>query len=323
MNRMNHGKISGINKPVSRLIQGTAFFNEGKAADYISLLDAVYDCGCTTFDTGHSYNSGGGERILGRWMEQRGLRDRVVIVSKGGHPMRGVKRVTPGDMTADLYESLDRLRTHYIDVYLFHRDDPAEPVGPLVETMNEHLRAGNIRAYGGSNWTVERIAEANRYAEDRGLVGMGISSPQFSLAEAVKEPWPGCVSISGESGRRARQWYAEQHMPLFTWSSLAGGFMSGRFTPDNLDSFDDQLDKASVQAYCYPQNFARLDRARQLAAEKGLTLPQVGLAYIFSQPLDVYTIIGSRSAAEFAANVDALNVRLSKEEIAWLEGGSV
>lgn len=320
---MNYGEISATGKPISRLIQGTAFFQEETAADHFSLLDGVYQHGCTVFDTGHLYSGGQSERVLGRWLQERNLHDQVVIISKGAHPMNNRKRVTPEDISADLHQSLERLRADRIDVYLFHRDDRDVPVGPLVEKMNEHIRAGKISLYGGSNWTVQRIAQANRYAEEHGLVGMGASSPQFSLAEAVKEPWPGCISISGDSGRAARQWYAEQQMPLFTWSSLAGGFMSGRFTPDNLDALTDYFDQVNAQAYGYPQNFARLERAKQLAAQKGLTLPQIGLAYIFSQPLDIYTIIGSRTTAEFGANVGALEVQLSAQEVAWLEGGSV
>lgn len=320
MTLMHYGEISTLSKPVSRLIQGTAFFTETETAEHHALLDGAFELGCTTFDTAHLYHGGASERILGQWIAERGIRNRVVIVSKGAHPIQGRENVSPTAITNDLHESLAHLRTDFIDVYLFHRDDPDVPVGPLVETMNAHIQAGIIGLYGASNWTVARIAAANRYAAEHGLVGMGVSSPQFSLAEAIKEPWPGCVSIGGAGRLADRQWYTGQQMPLFTWSSLGGGFLSGRFTPDNLDSFSSYYDTICVQAYCYPENFARLERAKELAAKKGLTLPQIGLAYVFSQPLELYTIIGSRTAEEFAANAAALEVRLSTEEVGWLEG---
>jgi aryl-alcohol dehydrogenase-like predicted oxidoreductase len=110
-------------------------------------------------------------------------------------------------------------------------------------------------------------------------------------------------------------------MPLFTWSTLAGGFFSGRFTRHNLDTFDASLDRICVQTYCYEENFGRLDRAGVLAGEKGLTVPQVALAYALDQPLEVFALVGCNTGAEFRANVEAGAVVLTPEEIAWLENG--
>ena len=110
-------------------------------------------------------------------------------------------------------------------------------------------------------------------------------------------------------------------MPLFTWSTLAGGFFSGRFTRDNLDTFDATLDKICVETYCYEENFGRLDRAGVLAREKGLTVPQVALAYALHQPLEVFALVGCNTGEEFRANVEAGAVVLTPEEIAWLENG--
>ena len=136
---------------------------------------------------------------------------------------------------------LARLKTERIELYLLHRDDRRVPVGPIVNVLNEHLQAGKIGAFGGSNWSVERIQEANSYAAVNGLVPFVASSPNFSLAEQMRPPWPNCVSISGENGRADRDWYASQGMPLITWSSLAGGFFSGRFQRNALDQFEDGL----------------------------------------------------------------------------------
>ena len=110
-------------------------------------------------------------------------------------------------------------------------------------------------------------------------------------------------------------------MPLFAWSSLAGGFFSGRFTRDNLDTFEAYLDRICVETYCYEENFGRLDRACTLAREKGLTVPQGALTYVLAQPLDVFTLVGCNTGEEFRANVEAGAVGLTPEEIAWLENG--
>jgi aryl-alcohol dehydrogenase-like predicted oxidoreductase len=204
-------------------------------------------------------------------------------------------------------------------MYLLHRDDPAVPVGPIIEVLNEHLRAGRIRAFGGSNWSVDRLREANAYATDHGLVPFAASSPNFSLAEQLREPWPGCVTISGPQNADARAWYAEQRMPLFTWSSLAGGFFSGRFTRETITQASGYFDTLAAECYGSEDNFRRLDRVAQLAEARGLSIPQVALAYVMSQPLDIYALVGCANADEFAANAAAADLRLSPDDLAWLD----
>lgn len=318
---MQYGIVPGIDIPVSRLVQGTVMVNSRELDASFALLDGIFALGCTAFDTAHVYGGGDGERTLGRWVRERGLRDRVVIITKGAHHNADRKRVTPFDITADLHDSLARLKMEHIDLYILHRDDPAVPVGPIVEVLNAHQRAGKIGAFGGSNWSYERIREANAYAAANGLTPFAASSPQFSLAEMIQPPWDGCVSIGGTSGAAARAYYTETQLALFTWSSLAGGFFSGRFHRDNLDQFTTGLDALCVKSYCYEDNFARLDRAEQLAAEKGLTLPEIALAYSRNQPLNLFSLVGCQTPAEFADNVKALDIPLTPDEIQWLENG--
>jgi aryl-alcohol dehydrogenase-like predicted oxidoreductase len=316
---MNYGHIHGIDKPISRLVQGTAMLSSANLDGGLKLLDAVFAQGCTAFDTAHGYGKGDCERVLGRWVRERGVRDRVVIVGKGAHPYDGQVRVTPAHIASDLAESLERMQIESIDLYLLHRDDPSVPVGLLVEALNEHMRAGHIRAFGGSNWTYERIQEANEYAAAHGLVPFAASSPNLSLAQQTHAPWEGCLSISGPAGRAAREWYAQHHMPLFFWSSLAGGFFSGRFRPDNLGTFATYGDKLCVETYCTPENFARLERARELGRQKGATLAQIALAYVLNQPLEAFAVVGCQSGAEFEDNAAAVDIRLTPEELAWLD----
>jgi aryl-alcohol dehydrogenase-like predicted oxidoreductase len=316
---MQYSTVPGVTKPVARVVQGTVMLSMNRLDESLALLDGVFAQGGTTFDTAHGYGGGAVERVLGRWVAERGLRDRVVIIGKGAHHNQDRERVTPFDITADLHDSLARLKTDYIDLYLLHRDDPTKPVGPIVEILNEHKAAGRIHAFGGSNWSVRRIEEANEYAEKHGLTGFVASSPNFSLAVQAQAPWPNCISISGPEMEAERQWYIRHNTPLFTWSSLAGGFFSGRFRRDNLDSFTDGLDKLAVTTYCTETNFQRLDRAQQLAEEKGLTVTQIAMAYVFSVPLNIFALVGSATPDEFKANVEASEVKLTPAEIAWLE----
>jgi aryl-alcohol dehydrogenase-like predicted oxidoreductase len=316
---MEYGNVPGINKPVSRLVQGTTVIENADKAQAFALLDAAYAGGCNTFDTAHVYGMGKVERLFGQWVTERGLREQVVIIDKGAHHSPDRKRVTPFDITADIHDSLARLKTDYIDLYLLHRDDESQPVGPIVEVLNEHKAAGRIHVFGGSNWSHQRIQAANEYAAAHGLTPFTVSSPNFSLADQVQPPWEGCISISGPKNAAVRDWYAEQKMPLFTWSSVAGGFFSGRFRRDNLDTFETYMDKLCVTSYCSEENFQRLDRAKQLADELGLTTNQIAVAYVMNYPLDIYALVGSATSDEFNANVAALNVKLDDNTMAWLD----
>ncbi len=320
---MEYGQISGIAKPISRVVQGTAMFSEDARDAAFALLDAALAASGTTFDTGHIYMHGGCERVFGAWARDRGVRDQITLIDKGAHPTdQKNPRVTPEDIALDLRESLEDLGFDFIDIYLLHRDDPAYPVGPIMEALNEHQAAGKIGIFGGSNWSVQRLEEANEYAYAHNLNPFTVSSPNFSLATQHQAPWAGCLSIAGETGSADRAWYAAHNMPLITWSSLAGGFFSGRFRRDNLDSFSTYGDKLCVETYSGEANFARLDRAEQLGRERGMTLPQVALAYVLSQPLNIYALVGSATPAEYQMNADALALKLTADELAWLESGT-
>jgi aryl-alcohol dehydrogenase-like predicted oxidoreductase len=100
---MTYGKVRGVDKPVSRLVQGTIPLTEDDLPGSLALLDAVYEHGCRTFDTAHGYGDGACERVLGTWINERGVRDEVVILGKGAHPYDGRQRVTPEDITSDLH----------------------------------------------------------------------------------------------------------------------------------------------------------------------------------------------------------------------------
>ena len=316
---MDYQKITGIDLPISRLIQGTVYFSDDDPEPVFDLFDTIFDYGCNAFDTARVYQSGGSERILGQWIRSRGYRDRVVIIGKGAHPRAGIQRVTTVSITGDLYTTLEALQTEYIDVYLLHRDDPAQPVEPIIDVLNKHHDEERISVFGVSNWTHHRIQEANDYAAKHGLIPIRASSPQFSLAEMVRPAWDGCISIGGASGVAARQWYAETGMALMVWSSLAGGFMTGKFTPDNLDTFSDYYDGVTAQAYGFPENFERLERARLLAEHKQVSLSQIALAYVLTGDLNLFALTGCKTGDEFKNNLEALDIELSAQERDWLE----
>jgi aryl-alcohol dehydrogenase-like predicted oxidoreductase len=315
---MHYGNIPGVGKPVSQLVQGTVMLSPDTAQENFAVLDAAIEAGCNTFDTAHIYGGGEVERVFGRWIRDRNVRDQVVILTKGAHHSPDRKRVTPGDIETDMRESMERMEVDYIDIYLLHRDDATQPVGPIVEALNAHQRAGRIGAFGGSNWTAARIAEANAYADLNKLNPFVISSPHFSLAEQVEAPWDDCVTITGAANASQRAWYEAHHneVALFCWSTLAGGWFSGRLTRANRAEHEGAL---YMRCYDTESNWQRLDRARELAHHNGLTIPQVALAYVLHQPYNPYPLVAAYTPEELRELVVAFDVELTADDVAWLD----
>jgi aryl-alcohol dehydrogenase-like predicted oxidoreductase len=317
---MKYGRIAHVDKDVSRIGQGLMMMSEDRLDEGFAILDAALEAGITFFDSAHMYGGGACDRVFGAWVRERGVRERVVLFDKGCHHVGETNRVTPECIAEDVGTILGNTGFDYIDIFAFHRDDESVPVGPLVEKLNELIREGKIRAFGGSNWTHERIREANEYAEAKGLQGFSAASPQWSLCELIDEPWGrGSVTLSGDGGREAREWYEANRMAVVPWSSLGGGFFTGNFRRDNLDSFEGGGEKRCVRCYCGEDNFKRYDRADELARERGASVPQIALAYLVTGPLNSFPLMAAYDPDMARENAAAADIELTPEERAWLD----
>jgi aryl-alcohol dehydrogenase-like predicted oxidoreductase len=292
----------------SQLILGTGDMFKLDIDSAHSLLDSFIQLGGNVIDMAHQYIRA--EEIVGQWMKERGNRSEIKLLTKGAHPDDGEpgNRVNPSSITKDLLESLDRLNTNYIDLYALHRDDPNMKVGPIIEVLNEHLSEGRIDAIGASNWKVERIEEANEYAYKNGLVGFTFNSPNFSLAKANEPMWEGCISAN----HHMIEWHQERQMPLLSWSSQAGGFFTGLYTPENRGNKD------MVRVYYNSTNWERFKRTEQLAIEKDATPIQIALGYVLNQSFPTAAIIGPRAVGELDSSVKGSSIKLKESEIDWL-----
>lgn len=316
---MEYVQIPYVDRPVSRILYGTAMPPFLMGGDGNELLDGMFSLGITCFDTARNY--GGAEISIGNWIEARGNRDQIVLLSKCGHPdASGKKRVTEHDMKDDLRTSLEYLRTDHIDIYLLHRDDPEIPAGEIVEIFNGMHADGSIGAFGGSNWNYRRIEEANEYAYAHGLIPFTVSSPNFGLADQVQDPWGGgCETISGPSHEKDREWYAENRMPVIAYSSLGRGLFSGRLKYKDIDNAAQVLDQFAMRGYGYPENFERLRRCEELAEKKGVTVAQLAMAWIHSQGLNTFAVVSTSSKDRMQQNIGALSIELTPEEADWLD----
>ena len=316
---MEYVKIPYVEKEVSRIIYGTAMPPFMMGGDGSELLDAMYALGINTFDMARNYMAS--ELSVGRWLEERRMRDKVVLLSKCGHPSPfGKKRINEEEIRRDFRKSSGYLHTDYIDIYLLHRDDEDVPVGNIVEIFNAMHAEGKIGAFGGSNWTHRRIAEANEYAYKHNLIPFTVSSPNFGLADQMSDPWGGgCVTISGPANEEAREWYRQNQMPVIAYSSLGRGLFSGKLKSSDSYRAAEFLDGVAMKGYGYPENFERLRRCEELAAKKNVSVPQIAMAWIFCQNMNTFAVVSTSKPERMQQNIDALSVKLTEAETAYLD----
>ena len=314
---MDYEKITYVEKPVSKLIYGTASepFLSGGDAD--SILESVFNLGVNTIDTARNYRMA--EKSVGHWLEEYGHRDEVVLLTKCGHPEEGRMRINEKDIREDFKVSSEYLHTDYFEIYLLHRDDCSVDVSVSVEIMNALHAEGKIGAFGGSNWTHRRIEEANEYAYKKGLIPFTVSSPNFSLAHQIGEPWDfGTVSLTGPENVDARKWYISNRMPVIAYSSLARGLFSGKLSSGDFETAAEVLDEAAMKGYCYPENFRKLKRCEILAKEKGCTVTDIALSWVYRQNMNVFAVVSTANPDRMAKNVAALDLVLTEEEVRFL-----
>ncbi|MCX6992784.1 MAG: aldo/keto reductase, partial [Kiritimatiellaeota bacterium] len=223
-NDMAYGKIAHLDKRVARLVMGCD--NQDTMVHAATVYDEYFERGGNTFDTAIVYGRAKSE-MLGHWMKNRQIRDKVVVIAKGAHtPLCRPEYIEP-----QLNEQFSWLQTDHADLYMMHRDNPEVPVGEFVDALNKLVHAGRIRTFGGSNWAVQRVAEANAYAKKNKLQGFAVLSNNLSLAEMIAPVWDGCLHVHDAASRK---WLADNDVALLAWSSQARGFfVRGRAHPDN------------------------------------------------------------------------------------------
>jgi myo-inositol catabolism protein IolS len=261
-------------------------------------IKAAYDAGITTFDTAEVYGDGHSERIVGNAL--RDVRDRVVIATKVFSNHLKYNQVMDA-----CHGSLKNLNTDYIDLYQIHW--PTGSFGARVVSLEETMRAmndlkdqGKIRAIGVSNFSRKQMEEAAAFGRIDSL------QPPYSLfwRKVETDALPYC---------------RENHITVLAYSSMAQGLLTGKFGPDHTFAKGDHRFKNKL---FQPENYRRvheaLDKLRPIAAANQITLGQLALAWLISQP-GVTAIAGARNARQAAQNAAAGNVRLSEKDLAAVD----
>jgi aryl-alcohol dehydrogenase-like predicted oxidoreductase len=254
---------------------------------------------------------GASERTIGAWAASRGMRGRMLVASKGGHPPLtppGGSRLRLDLIAPHLAESLDRLAMDSIDLYWLHRDDEAVPVDEILGALQPHLRRGAIRAIGASNWSWQRLEAAQACVAARGWTGFCASQISWSLASFAPDHRFGGGMLGMDAATLA--WHARNGLAQIPYSAQANGF------------FAKPLDEAMrrLPQYADPANTARWQRVRDLAQANGWSANAVALAWLLCHPQGGFGIIGPKDRRQLADSLGAAGIGLSPGQVEVLGG---
>ena len=303
---MNSVIVNGIS--LSAITFGTGGNVDGDTL--FKLLDKYYSLGGRTIDTARMYTQLGesSEAVIGRWLKSRGVRDSIILVTKGGFPR---ERATPDCIKQDMEQSLDALGFEP-NLYLFHRDTPSIPAGEFAELANDFINQGCTKAYGVSNWDNHRIDELTQYAKDNYIAPPCVSQIQWSLAQSD------CTRMGDDSlicmNEKRLADYSAKGMPVMAFSPQAKGFFS-KYAAGAPYS------QKVIDRFLSDENLTRAQRVKELSQQMGVSAATITLAYITSSLPQAVAVVGCLIEEHIEDSLTACSVSLTKEQCRWLYEG--
>jgi aryl-alcohol dehydrogenase-like predicted oxidoreductase len=277
------------------------------------LLDRFVDAGFNLIDTADVYSTwvpghhgGESETIIGRWLESRGRREEVLIATKVGMEMTpDSKGLSRNHIEQSVAGSLSRLRTGYIDLYQSHTDDSSVPIEEPLRTYARLLEAGKIRAIGASNFSTERLSEALRASSKLGLPRYESMQPRYNLLD--RDGYEGDLEKCCESAG----------LGVITYSSLAGGFLSGKYRSKSDLSKSPRGGRMEARLTGRgPQVLAALDG---VAERLGVARSTVAIAWTVSRPGVTAAIASATSEVQLDELMAGAKMQLDATSLGALE----
>ena len=299
---------------LSKITMGVNAFRAGIADE---IFDRYRALGGRSFDTARMYFDGECDKMLGKYVRDRGIRGDVTVCMKGCYPADSAKmhisRLSPAEIRFDLEESLRAFGTDYADLYLLHRDDPRIPVSEIVPTLGALVKEGKARAVGVSNWTVGRIQMANEFAKENGFAQLSVSQVHFSLALTTPPLTKDITHVPMNATEE--MWYRENDFPVMAFASQGKGYFA---------QFEvGQSFKPTVADYYthLPENARRAGRCAEMGKRYGVSASAVALAYVLNHPMRASALCAYTKIEQYEDSIRALGISLTTEEIKYLESG--
>lgn len=282
------------------------------------LLDFYYVAGGNLIDTAECYanwlenGTHASETLIGDWLHERKLRNKILISTKGGFYQYGQPhRLTKNDIENDLNGSLKRLKTDYIDIYWLHRDAVNAPVGEIMDILSEAVKSGKVRYVGLSNWSHKRVSEAVQYTEEHKLPQPIASQIQYSAAYPnPKKNEPDLVLMNNEE----YNFFKAGSMTVFAYAAQAKGFFS-KFLHGGVEA----LSKKAYDRYYNTETIKRFENLKALYSEKNCSINSLSLAALINNSdFDTIPIVGCKSIEQLKDSLSASDIILTKSEIDFI-----
>ena len=315
---MKYNKIAGLDKNISKLIMGND--NKTNYDEASKLWDYWIEVGGNAFDNAHIYGNGLMEKLLGKWQRSRNNLKNIILIAKGAH----TPNCNPDSLSSQLEESLERLQTNNVDIYIMHRDNKEIPVGEFIDVLNDEKSKNKLRIFGASNWSLERFIEANLWAKNNNKLGFSILNNNLSLCKMIKPLWDGCVSSNDD---KILDYLEKTKTAHLSWSSQGRGyFLSNKKVQEieNQISKDETWRKpgehSSGPLSCFDSkdNRERKKRSILLAKKLNTTCQNIAGAWPINLNFPSFALIGPRNIQEINSCLNNLDIKLSINEINWL-----
>lgn len=314
---MRYTNLGNTGLVVSRLAFGAMTFTQGnrdndaifKVGEDVAdqLVGQALDAGINFFDTADGYASGESEVLLGKALASR--RKDVVIATKVG--FRSGPALTQSGLSRrhilwSIDESLKRLGTHWLDIYIVHREDPHTPLEETLAALDAVVRAGKVRYLGFSNWSAWKVAAAMEIQKANGFAPFTHGQVYYSL-------------LGRDVERDIVPMMQRYGLGMTIWSPLAAGFLSGKYTRETLSDPDNRLSGFDMLPFDKEQGFALVEQMRPIAQAHGASVAQVAIAWLLTRNAVNSVILGASKPHQLADNLGAGDLRLSDAELKILD----
>lgn len=299
---MKYRRLQNTELELAAVILGTDYFGGAIAKETAYRnIDLYTELGGNILDTARLYCQGESEALIGRYLAERGLKNKILISTKAAHPPLGHMdrhRLTFGEIQKDADASLHALGVDAIDLLWLHRDDASVTAEEVVPAVNRLIKQGKVRYWGVSNWRGKRMEALCAFAEKEGLQPPVGGQIQWALARCRRMPDETLVHMNAEE----YGYYKRYKKPVFAFASQAKGFFEKYHAGT--------LSEKARERYLCDENIAIYKTMRRLQAETGYSLTAMGLAYLLLQEdFDVFPIIGASRPEYISQAIEAFSVK--------------
>ena len=257
------------------------------------VLDHALERGITLFDTAEAYANGASETVLGNWMAERGVRNRIVLATKVNGTLTRERVISSAE------ESLQRLQTDRIDLFQLHSWDNDTPLEESLAALTTLVEQGKVRAIGCSNWSVWQLCKALLIIQQQGLAPLASTQPPYNLVQREIEAdlLPLC---------------ADQQIGTITYSPLAAGFLTGKYRRGQEVPTGTRFDvmPGHQPIYFTDHGYAALEQLGVAAEQSGRSMVQQALSWVLGQAGITSVLIGARNTTQVDQAFDAAEVAI-------------